>query len=663
VAGIPAARVVAVIAKLDTGKTQIGSGYLLDATHVLTALHCSLDKETGRSATGLSVIRASDGATAAVNVSEASPTLDLALLALNPDSPWDAELPGGPVVFGKVNRERTAQLNDCEAVGYPLWQGSEAGDYRDVAELYGHVRALEGMESQRLVLRDPILAGTGWALARIDAADAIDAAVAGRSAWGGLSGAAVFHSGLLLGVIIEHHPRQGETALQIRPIEAIATATDDATIRLGTALGISRPGAFRYIATERPRVSTDEDARPAENAHNTSASRDAYAAARDLSVHNGPTTHIDKGTEFSLNIEEVILQLGDPSHVIAKFREILDGALKPVPPPDATVRQLVAVSEQHMPRPGESPFVQQVIEAVSKEASALSLEEPSGAAHRGPAGESCLAVILQKDYYADLYRMFVVLYRDGRDGVPQECNDDFVSLGEIQARVRSLLPLLSRGLGMVLVEFAVPESLLGADFDQWPLASHPGAPIETDFRLGEKHPVVVRDLDRMKPDWDMWQSRWRRLLGCDGPAHEAVYWVMPQSTTRFKPLRAMLLDPETAGQVVLALRPTQVPVKIVDHMIRAAVAAGVPAAIWMRRPHAARASIEEDRDYLEKALVEGALSSLPYRVRTLRLRAAQEQGKAAHPGRRLSLLWADPDRYWDPPPFEQPALSANGDDL
>ena len=31
--------------------------------------------------------------------------------------------------------------------------------------------------------------------------------------------------------------------------------------------------------------------------------------------------------------------------------------------------------------------------------------------------------------------------------------------------------------------------------------------------------------------------------------------------------------------------------------------------------------------------------------------------------RRLSLLWADPGRDWDPPPFEQPALSANGDDL
>jgi hypothetical protein len=643
VAGIPAARVVAVIAELDTGKTQIGSGYLFKATHVLTARHCTLDKETGRAATRLSVIRASDGATATVTLNEASPALDVAVLAFDPDSPWGTELPGEPVTFGKVDRERTAQLNDCAAVGYPLWQGSEAGDYRDVAELHGHIRALEGMESQRLVLRDPTLAGTGWARAGIGAAGAADMTAVGQSAWGGLSGAAVFHDGLLLGVIIEHHPRQGETALQIRPVEAIATAVDDATLRLGAALGIAEPGAFRHVAAERT---------------------GAYAAERDLSVYHGPA-HIDNGTKFSLNIDELTLQLSDPSHaiVIARIREILDSALKPVPPHDATVGQLVALSEQYMARPGESPIVQQVIEAMHQEASAPLAEEPSVAVPSGPAGERCLAVILQKDYYADLYRMFVVLYRDGRDAVPQECDDESVSLKEIKARVRSLLPVLSRGLGMVLVEFAVPESLLGADFDQWPLASHPGAPVETDFRLGEKYPVVVRDLDRMKPDWDMWRSRWRRLLGCDGPAHEAVYWATPQPATRFKQLRAMLLDPETEGHVILALHPAQVPVRTVDDMIRAGVAAGVPAAIWIRRQHAARASVTDDRDYLEKAMVEGALRSLPHRVRTLRLRAAQEQGKAAHPGRRLSLLWADPGHYWNPPPFEQPALSANGDDL
>ena len=250
-AGIPAARVVAVVAKLDTGRTQIGSGYLLDATRVLTARHCTFDRQTGRAATELRVVRANNGVTATVIVSEASPSLDVAVLAFNHDAPW-AELPGGPVTFGEVDREHTGQLSDCEAVGYPLWQGSEAGDYRDLAELHGSIRALEGRESLRLVLRDPILVGVGWERAGIRLGVAGGAALAAddQSVWGGLSGAAVFYSGLLLGVIIEHHPRQGETALQIRPITAIAAASDDATVRLAEALGIDQPGAIRGI--EKP---------------------------------------------------------------------------------------------------------------------------------------------------------------------------------------------------------------------------------------------------------------------------------------------------------------------------------------------------------------------------------------------------------------------------
>ena len=288
-AGIPAARVVAVIAELDTRKTQVGSGYLVSATHVLTARHCTLDKETLRAATRLSVRRASDGATATAVLSEASP-LDVALLALHPDSSWDAGLPGEPVTFGKVVRDHTALLNKCEAVGYPLWQGSDVGKYRDVAELHGQIRALEGMEEQRLVLRDLGLAGTGRARARVEAA--------GQSKWGGMSGAAVIYRGRLLGVIIEHHPRQGETALQVRPVDAIAAAADDATRRLGAALGIDRPGALQPVTEESPEVSADGDFGPSgkalSDALQTDAEREALYEQFSLARFQGCARLIEK---------------------------------------------------------------------------------------------------------------------------------------------------------------------------------------------------------------------------------------------------------------------------------------------------------------------------------------------------------------------------------
>lgn len=662
-AGIPAARVVAVIAKLDTGKTQIGSGYLLDAMRVLTAWHCTFDRKTERPAIALSVVGASGGVTGTVTVSEASPTLDVAVLAFSHDSRWAGELPGGPVAFGKMDRDHTGELNGCEAAGYPLWQGSETGNYRDIAELHGPIRALEGMEDQRLVFRDPALKGVGPARTgiRIGIGIAGVASVAAdhQSPWDGLSGAAVFHGGLLLGVIIEHHPRQGDTALQIRPIEAIALASDIATARLAEALGILAPDAIRHVEP----LSSDADGGPSGSKQNIRADRDAYTAARDLSVYS------DKSTTVNVNFGELKLPLGSRPDALAIICAWCAHTLREVPPYD-TVEQLITHIERLLPRPGEVPPIQQVTELAEQEPPMRSVEGPPGEVPTGAASEHCLAVILQQNLFnADLYRMSVVQYRDGSNAVPlwpqMECDDRFAPLEEVREKVRTLLPELSRklGLGTVLVEFTVPENLLGSDFDQWPLASYPGAPIEFDFRLGEKYPVVVRDQDRMKSDLELWESRWRRLLGCDGPAHEAVHWETPEATTRFKPFRARLRNPETAGHVILALWPARVSARIVDDMIRAGIAAGMPAAIWIRRQHAARASIEDDLDYLKKMMVQGDLRSLPHRVQTLRSKAVEEDGKAAHPGRRLSLLWADPGRSWDPQPFAQPALSANGDDL
>ena len=243
-AGIPAARVVAVIAELGSGKWQIGSGYLFDAGHVLTARHCTHDKVTEQPAKALTVVWADGGAPVTVTVSHASPSLDVALLAVEGSAPWDADLPGGPVTFGKVDRDYSGQLDGCEALGYPSWQGDPTGRHRDLAELNGFIRATEGRETKRLLLRDPALKGVGGERAGIARAGTGRITADDKSEWSGVSGAAVFYGGLLLGVIIEHHPRQGQTSLQIRPIDAIAVATDHDTVQLASALRLTSPGAF-----------------------------------------------------------------------------------------------------------------------------------------------------------------------------------------------------------------------------------------------------------------------------------------------------------------------------------------------------------------------------------------------------------------------------------
>lgn len=166
-AGISIGRVVAVIAELDTGLTQIGSGYLLDARRVLTARHCAYDAVTGRPATALRVVRASGGASAAVTVDAASPELDVAVLTPAGDPPpaWAAADAGSAfeaVTFARIDRDESGVLEGCEAVGFPMWQNIDPGGYRDVAELHGRIYAMEGRERRRLVMRDPTLTGVGW---------------------------------------------------------------------------------------------------------------------------------------------------------------------------------------------------------------------------------------------------------------------------------------------------------------------------------------------------------------------------------------------------------------------------------------------------------------------------------------------------------------------
>ena len=85
--GIPSDRVVAVVAALDTGRVQIGSGYLVTDQLVLTARHCTLDKKTGSLATLLQVASRSGGPEAPATLSAVASELDVVMLSVK-DPPW-----------------------------------------------------------------------------------------------------------------------------------------------------------------------------------------------------------------------------------------------------------------------------------------------------------------------------------------------------------------------------------------------------------------------------------------------------------------------------------------------------------------------------------------------------------------------------------------------
>ena len=144
-------RVVAVVFTLANGREQTGTGYLVAGRRVLTAAHCTRDRITGEPPRSMRVIRASGGQVVvspdAVTVSE---ILDLAVICLPQDAPWDAEL--GATSYARIHRDRAGVVSDCTAIGYPLYQYDPGKHTRHHGELHGTIYQTDEAESGRLLM-------------------------------------------------------------------------------------------------------------------------------------------------------------------------------------------------------------------------------------------------------------------------------------------------------------------------------------------------------------------------------------------------------------------------------------------------------------------------------------------------------------------------------
>jgi vWA-MoxR associated protein C-terminal domain/Trypsin-like peptidase domain len=312
----------------------------------------------------------------------------------------------------------------------------------------------------------------------------------------------------------------------------------------------------------------------------------------------------------------------------------------------------------------------------------------------GPSADgACLLIVLRRDdFVPDGFLLWLTLFHDGQPGVPQQCDQPSGSLAEIQGQLRVLVPqILEATHGLALIEFAVPEDMIDWPFDQWPVARRPGRPPAEDSSLGVLYRVVVRDLDRMDPELsararEKWEYRWKLLLAREelakGLLREVEVRTMARLTAEagFQALTADFQLPEGESQAVLALLPTSgkrlradARKKAVIVTLKAGLAEGLPAALWLRRADGRRANPETtgdaaDRAYLKRVLDHEGLEQqllprdLPRLVRILRARAAARARHASHQGYRLSLLWADPSRTWPPGDLQLPQTSSNGAD-
>ncbi len=236
-AGIPLEYVVAVVAELDSGRRQVGSGYIIKANLVLTAAHSTYDAATKRVASAIKVIRASDGFESEANLEIASEPLDVAVLRVTADV-----LPGHEgMSWGAVDRTRSHTIENCQAIGYPLFQYNAEQKLRSTAEINGTIRATDGHESGVLLLRDALLETVQLP------ADSLKSKVP----WGGLSGSLVFWRGIAIGTVIAHAPRQGAAAVQIMPVARMAARADSASRKIASLLGLPTLGDLERISGDQ----------------------------------------------------------------------------------------------------------------------------------------------------------------------------------------------------------------------------------------------------------------------------------------------------------------------------------------------------------------------------------------------------------------------------
>jgi Trypsin-like peptidase domain len=195
---VPLDRVVAVVLALANGCEQTGTGYLVGGRQVLTAAHCTRDRVSGAPPRSMRVIGATGGhvVVSPDNV-VASAKLDLAVIDLPDEAPWDADLTAPS--YARVRRDRSGVISDCTAIGYPLYQWDPSKHARHHGELHGTIYQTDEAESGRLLMREPMFT-PGPIAAHVPE---LTSDTGGQSAWGGLSGALVFHAGQAVGVVVE----------------------------------------------------------------------------------------------------------------------------------------------------------------------------------------------------------------------------------------------------------------------------------------------------------------------------------------------------------------------------------------------------------------------------------------------------------------------------
>ncbi|WP_410617118.1 caspase family protein [Amycolatopsis sp. lyj-109] len=202
----------------------------------------------------------------------------------------------------------------------------------------------------------------------------------------------------------------------------------------------------------------------------------------------------------------------------------------------------------------------------------------------------------------------------------------------------------------ILVEFILPTELYGEAVEDWPV----GEEAHWADRLGWLHPVVLRDLHRLRHPrlHHRWRSGWQQLSAhSDQHGSLPITWVDGHQRPDLDEFGARFFGGSQSAAVAFTQPPTAAPGRDV---LGIGLRAGVGVMIWRRtgcRSGAQSCDCPKFQQTVVDRIGSVPIADLPVAVHTLRLTGGAEADGVV-------LLWDDPARWPEPPiRFADPARS------